>query len=285
MFYFTDKELDDLLIEDVPYSDVTTSFLRIENKPGKIQVATRESTIVCCTEEIMKLFTKLGIKTTLFTPSGEQIDGNVKFLEGEGLTRSLHSVWRVTENLIGYASGIATRTRKLVDIVRNINPGIAVATTRKTAPLTRKIAAKAVKAGGATVHRLGLSESILVLDNHLKFLGGIDHLRKRIAEQRIIAGSRPVCVEAGSYEEALKIAGMDVEMIVLNKFKPVEIRKLKKQITGNKCGSKLAAAGGINADNIADYAKSGADMLITSWPYFGNPADLTITMQPVFDVY
>src|SRR4030043_1152375 len=98
MLYFTDKELDDLLMEDVPYSDITTSFLRLENKPAKIQIATRESTVVCCTEEVIKIFNKTGIRPTLFTPSGEHLEKDVKFLEGEGLARNLHAVMRVTGN-------------------------------------------------------------------------------------------------------------------------------------------------------------------------------------------
>ena len=138
MIYFTDKEIDELLIEDVPYFDLTTSILRLENKPAKIQFFTREDTLVCCTEEVMKIFGKVGIQVTLFTPSGEFIEKGIKFFEGEGLAKNIQAVMRASENLIGYASGIATRTRKLITKAREINPSVIVATTRKTIPYTKK---------------------------------------------------------------------------------------------------------------------------------------------------
>jgi molybdenum transport protein len=50
-------------------------------------------------------------------------------------------------------------------------------------------------------------------------------------------------------------------------------------------GIKLAAAGNITLKNISDYARSGADILVTSWPYYGEPADMTISIQPIFDMY
>ena len=78
MIYFTDKEIDELLSEDIPYFDLTTSILKLENKPAKIQIFTREDTVVCCTEEVLKIFSKLNIQATLFTPSGEYIEKDVK---------------------------------------------------------------------------------------------------------------------------------------------------------------------------------------------------------------
>ena len=162
MIYFTDSEIEALITEDVPYYDLTTALLKLENKPAKIQFATTEDTVICCTEEVLKMFSKLSIHLTLFTPSGEFIEKGVKFLEGEGLSKNIHAVWRVSENLLSFASGIATRTRKLVDSAAEVNPDIVIGTSRKIIPYTKKVAVKAVQAGGASVHRLGLSESILV---------------------------------------------------------------------------------------------------------------------------
>lgn len=188
MIYFTDQEIDQLLMEDVQYFDLTTSLLRLENKVAKIQISTRESTVVCGTEEVMKIFIRTGIQTTLFTPSGEHLGKEVKFLEGEGLSGNLFAISRTVENLLRYASGIATRTRLLLEKAHEVNKDISIVTTRKTIPGTRKIAIKAVKAGGATIHRLGLSESILVYKNHYAFLGGPEHLAKRIREQKTQTG-------------------------------------------------------------------------------------------------
>jgi len=285
MTYFTDKEIDDLLIEDMPYIDLTTSMLRLENKPAKIQFFTRDDTVLCCTEEVMKIFNKTGIQTTLFTPSGEFIEKGIKFFEGEGLTKNIQAIMRICENLMGFASGIATRTRLLVDKAREINPAVIVATTRKTIPYTKKIAIKAVTAGGAAVHRLGLSESVLVFDNHYNFLGGVENLGKRIKEQKRLISGKSVTVEVKNPADARLIANAGIDIIQLDRMDPRDIIMLKKEINALNPAVKIAVSGLINANNIEEYTRTGADLLVTSWPYFGGPSDFMVTVVPIFDIY
>jgi molybdenum transport protein len=285
MIYFTDQEIDQLLMEDVQYFDLTTSLLRLENKPAKIQISTRESTVVCGTEEVMKIFIRTGIQTTLFTPSGEHLGKEVKFLEGEGLSGHLFAISRTVDNLLRYASGIATRTRLLLEKAHEVNRDISIVTTRKTIPGTRKIAIKAVKAGGATIHRLGLSESILVYKNHYAFLGGPENLAKRIREQKTQTGGKPITVEVETMNDAIVIATSGIDVIQLDKFSAGDIKKLSKEILKINPAIKLAAAGNITPVNVQDYAVSGADILVTSWPYYGEPADMTVSIQPIYDNY
>ncbi|OFY56911.1 MAG: ModD protein [Bacteroidetes bacterium RBG_13_46_8] len=283
--YFTDKEIDELLIEDLPYFDLTTSLLRLENKPAKIQFFTREDTLLCCTEEVMKIFGKVGIQVTLFTPSGEFIEKGIKFFEGEGLAKNIQAVLRVSENLLGYASGIATRTRNLIGKAREINPSVIVASTRKTIPFTRKIAMKAVQAGGAAIYRLGLSESVLVFENHYSFLGGLANLDKRIKEQKNLIAGKIITVEVKNPDDALAIASSGIDIIQIERLGYKEIRALKKEIHTINPGIKIAVTGNINIDTVEEYAKTGADILVTSWPYYGEPSDLMVTVAPIFDVY
>jgi molybdenum transport protein len=283
MIYFTDKEIDELLAEDVPYFDLTTSILRLENKPAKIQIATKENTVVCCTEEVLKIFSKLSIQPTLFTNSGEYIEKGVKFLEGEGLSRNIHASWRTCENILGFASGIATRTRELVEKAKESNPDIQILTTRQTIPYTKKIAIKAVMAGGASIHRLGLSESILIFDNHYSFLGDFKNLEARINEQKSLIADKNITIEVKNSDDALNVAKTNVNILVLNRFEVEQIKELKKEINKINPGIKLAVSGGITDNNITDYAKSGADMLISSWPYYADPSDLSVIITPIFD--
>jgi molybdenum transport protein len=221
----------------------------------------------------------------LFTPSGEHLERDVKFLEGEGLSGNLFALSRTIENLLQYASGIATRTRLLVEKARGANPAVVVCTTRKIIPYTRKIAIKAVKAGGATIHRFGLSESILVYKNHYNFLGGLENLEKRIKEQRIRAGGKSVTVEVNSPEDARKIAQTGVDVIQLDRFSPEDIKIIRKDIDKINPGIKLAAAGEIILNNVQEYALSGADILVTSWPYHGEPADMSVQILPIYDLF
>lgn len=285
MIYFTDQEIDQLILEDVQYVDLTTSLLRLENKPARIQISTREPSVVCCTEEVMKIFNRTGIQTTLFTPSGEHLEKDVKFLEGEGLSGTLFAISRSIDNLLRYSSGIATRTRLLVEKAQAVNKNIIIATTRKTIPNTRKISIKAVKAGGATINRFGLSETILIHKDHYLLLGGLGNLEKRIKERKAQTGGKSITVEADNIEDAIIIAKTGIDRIQLDKFSTANIKKLRKELAKLNLEIKLTAAGDITIKNVQDYATSGADILITSWPYYGEPADMKVNIQPIYDLY
>lgn len=283
MIYFTDKEIDELLAEDVPYFDITTSILRLENKPAKIQFTTRENTVVCCTEEVLKIFSKLAVNVTLFTPSGEYIEKDVKFLEGEGLSKNIHAAWRTCENILGFASGIATRTRALVEAATECNTTIQISTTRQTIPYTKKIATKAVMAGGASIHRLGLSESILIFDNHYSFLGDLNNLEARLKEQKNLIADKAITVEVKNPEDALKVAKANIDVIILNRFDVKDISNMKSEINKINKNIKVAVSGGITIDNVREYAESGADIIIASWPYYADPSALSVAISPIYD--
>ncbi|MBN2349892.1 MAG: ModD protein [Bacteroidales bacterium] len=276
MIYFSDREIDHYIAEDLPYEDLTTSFLRIENKPAKIQFSTRTDSVVCCTEEVLKIFSKLAIQTTLFTPSGEFIEKSVKFLEAEGLAKNLHAAWRVAENLMGYASGIATRTRALVNIAENVNPQISICATRKTFPGTKKIAVKAVLAGKGHMHRLGLSESVLVFDNHRNLFGDFNQMITRIQERRSLACDKNITVEIKDPSEIETLIKAGIKSIQLDKFLPQQIKEVSVKAKKLQPGIRIIAAGGITDENIEQYALSGANILVTSWPYLGPPADFNV---------
>lgn len=283
MIYFTDQEIDTLITEDVPYFDLTTSLLKLGSQPAKIQFSTRHETVICGTEEVLKIFAKFSIQPTLITPSGDRIGSGVKFFEAEGLAKHVHTIWRSITNLMEYASGIATRTRLLVEKAREINPHIVIATTRKTSPYSRKIAVKAVYAGGAGIHRLGLSESVVIFGNHYKFLGGLDGIKSKLEQMQDNIGGKTIVLEVKSAEDALAMADAHINVLQLDHIKPDELQGLVPKIKEISPNLKIAAAGGIREENIESYASSGVDILVSSWPYFGRPADFKVAIEPIYD--
>ena len=285
MIHFNDYEIDHLLHEDIPYEDLTTAFLKLENKPARIQFTTRDDTVLCCTEEARQIFAKWGIQTTLFTPSGEFIEKSVKFLEAEGLAGNLHAVWRVIENIMGYASGIATRTRQIVQKAMMVNPDISIATTRKTFPGAKKIILKAVLSGGGSIHRQGLSDTLLIFKNHTAFFENTESFVTRINERKRLINGKPLTVEVKSVEEAKKMAQAGVDIIQFDQLAPTEISAAIPKLKKISPNVKIAVAGGISVENVKEFAGCGAHILVSSWPYYGKPADFLVTIRPIFDVF
>ena len=187
---------------------------------------------------------------------------------------------RFALNILEYASGIATRTHRIVAKAKEVNPNIVVVTTRKSFPGTKKMAIKAVTAGGALPHRLGLSETILIFKQHTIFLGGLDALLQRIGQFSVQAPEKKIMVEAENADEALRVAQAGVGILQIDKMSPQELSPLIRQIRQIAPAMEVSAAGGINETNVADYAATGVDIIVLSSVYFGKPADIDVRICP-----
>jgi molybdenum transport protein len=278
---FSDGFLDQLIEEDVPYGDLTTEILGIGNKKGRILFSTREPTVLCCTEEAGRIFEKFGATIKQMVPSGEHLTAGIDFLEADGTAKALHAGWRITLNLIEHVSGIATRTRRIVDIARGVNPEISIATTRKSSPGGKKLAIKAVVCGGARPHRLGLSETVLIFKHHLVFLESVQDFFSTIDQIRQKIPSTKLVIEVENENEALMAAKAGFDMIQIDKMASADLKEVIKKVRSVNPAVKIAAAGGITEINAAEYAATGADTLVLSSVYFGKPSDIGVRIFPV----
>lgn len=279
--FIADSEIERFMEEDVPYGDLTTHLLGIAEQQGSIVFSTREDTTICCTEEGARLLAKLGTTTTRFVPSGTLVPSGTEILEARGPAGALHSGWKATLNLLEYASGVAGRTARIVSAARNVNPSVSVVTTRKSFPGTKRIVIKAVIAGGALPHRLGLSETILVFKQHTVFLGGLDEFLKTLPALRARAKETKIIVEAENAEEAVRIATAGVDVVQVDKMQPAGLQALVPVLRGAAPSVKISAAGGISESNVAEYAATGVDIIVLSSVYFGKPADLGVRIFPL----
>ncbi len=278
IYCLPDSVIESFIEEDIPYGDLTTHLLGIGDQPGRIVFTTREETTICCTEEAARVLQICGAMPSACLPSGAKLAAGSEFLTADGSARSLHAAWKVALNLLEYASGIASRTERIVTAVRGANPSIAVLTTRKSFPGTKKIAIKAISAGGALPHRLGLSESILVFKQHTAFLGGLETFAGSIAALRLTARESKIIVEADTVEEALLIARSGADVVQIDKIAPARLADTVTAIRAANPNILISAAGGINEGNAAEYAASGIDIIVLSSVYFGKPADIGVTM-------
>jgi molybdenum transport protein len=186
----------------------------------------------------------------------------------------VHKAWRLVGALLEHASGISTRTWQLVQAARKVNPKIAVLTTRKMFPGAKRISIKAILAGGALPHRLGLSETILVFSEHVRFMGGLQAFLDQLDDLKIKASEKSIALEVHNLDDALMAARAGVDQLQMDKMPVDKATETVRRIREAAPHVKIAFAGGINAENGAAYASTGADMLVTTWPYFGKPADI-----------
>lgn len=271
-----DDQLLALLREDAPHGDLTTDSLAIGSSAGRMTFRARGPQVVSCSEDAARLITLAGASVNSLTPSGVSLVDGGEILTASGPAGALLLAWKVAQTLLEYTAGIASTTAAILANSRRADGhGPAVACTRKTFPGTRALAAKAVRDGGGTMHRLGLSETLLVFPEHTAFIDlsdAISSLKSRLPEKRVV-------VEVGSIPAAQHaiIAGADV--IQLEKFTPPHVAELAQWLAQRPEHCVLAAAGGIRPDNAKDYADAGADVLVTSYPYFAPPRDVSVSIR------
>jgi len=280
MLALTDAEIDNLIEEDVPYLDLTTAALGISAKRGTIQFSPRADSVICGTEEASRILAHCGCAVTHIIESGAHVQKGQVCLSATGTAAALHAGWKISQNLLEYATGIASRTRDLVHAAQSVNPGITIVTTRKVFPGTKKIAIKGILAGGAFPHRLGLSETILIFKQHYAFLGGMQALVRRIPDVITQSRGKKVAVAIDTLEDAVLVASSKADIIQCDKMTVSGITAVATAVKQINSAVLVAAAGGINAENIRNYAGTGADMIVTTWPYFGKPADIQVIFTP-----
>ncbi|MBV5334450.1 MAG: ModD protein [Sulfuricurvum sp.] len=282
MITLNDSELEALLSEDVPYGDLTTASLGISDQRARITFSTRERPlVVSCSEEAVRLCGLYGLEIDGFVKSGTLVPPKSVFLEAHGEAGNIHRIWKSVQNLLDYASGISTYTREAVLLARSINPDIVVATTRKTTPFTKKIAIKAVESGGGVAHRLGLSESILIFDYHRVFFPAEEAFSEALSKTKKANPEKKIVIEAGDIAEALKFARLGADILQLEKFPLTKLSDTVRILRADYPHITLIATGGISAKNIAEYAGTGVDMIVTSSPYSAQPADIKVRIEPL----
>jgi molybdenum transport protein len=274
-----DTVLAEFLADDVRLGDLTTHVLGIGPKSARMTFAARDPMVIAGAEEAVRILEMAGATVEREASSGAKLSAGATILTATGSAGALHRGWKVAQTLIEITSGIATAARRIVEAARSARPEIAVACTRKTVPGAKLLSIKAIMAGGATPHRLGLSETILVFDEHRQFLAGVAP-REIVASLRHGAPEKKIVVEVATASEALTWAQAGADVLQTEKFSVDEVAATIGQLRQTGFTGLLAAAGGINAQNAAAYAQAGADILVTSAPYAAKPLDVQVKLFP-----
>jgi nicotinate-nucleotide pyrophosphorylase (carboxylating) len=202
------------------------------------------------------------LELTPLVEDGASVGPMQRVLEIRGRMVSILKAERTALNFLCHLSGIATRTREFVAIARPY--GTQILCTRKTTPGLRDLEVAAVRHGGGDAYRTNLSDAVLLKDNHLGVLGGMEGVRWRLAElERATPGSaaavlRKGKVEADTPEELAAAVEMGWRQILLDNFSVAEARAAA-QAWGKV--AYLEVSGGVNAGNIRDYAATGVQAI------------------------
>lgn len=280
MIYFSYEDIDKLISDDLAYSDLTTDILDIDGN-CQIEFAARQDLVVCASEEAKRVLENFNLTVKEFIPSSSSIKKNDRLLVASGRFKNAQACYRICSNLLEHACGLATKARNFVAMAKSANPNIRVATTRKAFPFAKKMAVKAILTGGANIHRLGLSETILIFKEHIMFFGGFEKLLSEIDKIKRTAYDKAVCVEVENLDQAIKLAQAGIEFLQLDKFDIALTMQAVSFLKKINNSIKIAIAGGINDTNVVEYAKTGVDSIVTSWLYFAKPADIGVRFVKV----
>ncbi|WP_345984843.1 ModD protein [Sulfurimonas sp. HSL-1656] len=271
----SDPELWEYIRGDLPYFDLTTHLLALPPQQGTLKVLTRDEVVAACTEEAVRIGELLGCEAYSAFPSGRVAEPGSVLLELHGDHEALHGAWRLCQILLEYACGMATRARTMLTKARAVNPHCELLVTRKSFPFAKRFAVRALMCGGAMPHRLGLSETVLVFEQHRSlykdsaaFEDALRELKQRCVEKKLT-------VESESLDDAKRMLSLGADVIQMDKCGPDTLRELVAYKREHHPAATILAAGGINPSNVADYAASGVEGVVTSSPYQAGMADLT----------
>jgi nicotinate-nucleotide pyrophosphorylase (carboxylating) len=253
-----DRVVRTALAEDVGTGDRTTEGTVPADARCLAQLLLQEPGVVCGVAVARSVFQTLDsrVRVDAVLDEGARVTNSATLAEIEGPARAILTGERTALNLLGRLCGIATLTRRYVDLVEGT--GVTILDTRKTTPGLRALEKYAVRCGGGSNHRASLDDAILVKENHLRLAGGIG---PALAALKVaVNGSHPLSieVEAETLEEVAEALEAGVERILLDNMSPDEISEAVELTAGR---AKLEASGGISLETVRTYAETGVDFI------------------------
>jgi nicotinate-nucleotide pyrophosphorylase (carboxylating) len=246
------EEIRRWLAEDVGSGDVTSRAVVPDDAVAVAQLLLKEAGVVCGLDAVRAVFEALDPEIA-WNPAcrdGERREpGPVATVRGRA--RAILAGERVALNLFGRLCGVATLAREFVDAVEGT--GAAILDTRKTTPGLRRLEKAAVRCGGATNHRQGLFDAVLIKDNHLRFGGGIG---PAVAAAR--RTGLPVEVECDTLDQVREAVQAGADEILLDNMPPAVMREAVGLVAGR---ARLEASGGVTLDTVRAIAETGVDLI------------------------
>ncbi|MBH8602617.1 MULTISPECIES: carboxylating nicotinate-nucleotide diphosphorylase [unclassified Thermoactinomyces] len=248
------------LNEDLGVGDLTTEALVPAGHQSSCVFIAKQPGVIAGLPVAKMVFEELEpqIAWTALVEEGAEVEKGTPVARISGPTSAILTGERVALNLLQRMSGIATITRRLVKKLEGLN--CKVLDTRKTTPGLRQLEKYAVRVGGGSNHRFGLSHGVMIKDNHIAMAGS---LAKAIEKARNYVGHMvQIEVEADTLDQVKEILKYDVDAILLDNMDLETMREAVRLIDGKVW---TEASGGITPETIRAIAETGVDAVSLGW--------------------
>jgi len=272
--------IDIALSEDIGEGDVTTDFFVPEAARANGRIVLREKAVIAGAATAAEVFRRVdpSVHPRIIVEDGTQAGAGDCILQVHGAARSILKAERVALNFLQRLCGIATLTRQFVEAAANDR--VIILDTRKTMPGLRQLDKAAVRAGGGANHRFGLYDMVLIKDNHLKMISGLNDLGRRIQELREQKPGLRIEIEADDLDQVRAFVGLPgIDVILLDNMSPAQIREA---IALRQRDVKFEASGGVTLRNIRRIAATGVDYIsIGAITHSARAIDLSLELEHV----
>ena len=260
---YLEKAILSFLEEDLALSgDLTTAS--IEDRKSEAEVIAKEDFILCGIPFFETVF-KLYSNNTMFEwkkREGEEISGGEVIGKVYGNIKTLLTCERTALNILQRLSGIATETRKYINLLKGSK--VKLLDTRKTTPGLRYFEKYATKIGGAYNHRMGLYDAVMIKDNHIKAFGGVISAVKSVASSIPVTTKIEVEVEnEKQLEEVVQVIEL-VDIVMLDNWDIAKVENAALKLKGAKSSIKVEVSGNITFEKVEELKGKPIDFISTS---------------------
>ena len=246
------------LEEDIGTGDITSQACIPEDRRAAGHFLARESLVLAGTELLRIIYEIRGgvDHLEILHKDGDHLHEGDRIANVTGRARTLLECERVALNFLQRLSGVATLANQFSALVEGTN--CQVLDTRKTTPGLRILEKAAAKAGGITNHRMGLYDAILIKNNHIAAAGGVRQAIENARQSRLPRSEVSIEIEVRTIEELDEALNAGADHLLLDNVSPQQGEEWVRLIAGR---AKVELSGGINLDNVRNYAETGADFV------------------------
>jgi nicotinate-nucleotide pyrophosphorylase (carboxylating) len=265
--------VDAALTEDVGSGDVTTEATVPEQTSARALITQKAPGVLFGLDVAEETFRALDPEMEFDgrAPEGEWRDGG-PVLRLEGSARAILTAERTALNFLQRLSGVATMAARCVRAVQGT--GATILDTRKTTPGLRALEKAAVAAGGATNHRFGLFDAVLVKENHAAIAGGVGEAIRRA---RASVPQLPLEVECRNLDEVDEALEAGADRILLDNMNVAQLKGAVRHVAGR---AELEASGGVTLETLREIAGTGVQFISVGAITHSAPAlDLSLLLE------